>query len=265
MSIFDDFLVRSLIAGIGIAVVAGPIGCFVVWRRLAYFGETIAHSALLGITLAVLFSFNLMLGVLISSIGVVVLMYYIERSENLPTETLLGLLAHGGLATGLVVLSFFPELRIDLEALLFGDILAVSRLDLLVIWLGGGVVFAGLLLLWRQLLTATVSEDLAKTAGMRPERSNLLFGMLMAIVIAGAVKIVGILLIVALLIIPAATARKFAISPESMAAIAAVIGIASVISGLGASLYWDTPAGPSMVVVLLILFAVSRAIALPSR
>ena len=244
-------------------MIAGPMGCFVVWRRLAYFGETIAHSALLGITVAVMFSFNFMLGVLISSIAVVVVMYYIDRSENLPTETLLGLLAHGGLATGLVVLSFFPSMRMDLEALLFGDILAVSRTDLVVIWVGGGVVFASLLLLWRQLLTSTVSEDLAKVARMQPNRANLYFGLLMAIVIAGAVKIVGILLIVALLIIPAATARKFSISPEIMATLAGFLGVMGVIGGLSSSLYWDTPAGPSMVVILMILFAVTRVFNIP--
>ncbi|MCY4128823.1 MAG: metal ABC transporter permease [Gammaproteobacteria bacterium] len=258
MALFDDFLIRSLIAGIGVALIAGPMGCFVVWRRLAYFGETIAHSALLGITIAVVFDFNFMLGVLISSIAVVVVMYYIDRTENLPTETLLGLLAHGGLAIGLVVLSFFPNMRMDLEALLFGDILAVSRVDLVVIWIGGGAVFACLMFLWRQLLTSTVSEDLAQTAEMKPKRANLFFGLLMAILIAGAVKIVGILLIVALLIIPAATVRKFAISPEIMAALAALTGTIGVIGGLGSSLYWDTPAGPSMVVVLMILFALTR-------
>ena len=258
MALFDDFLVRSLIAGIGVALIAGPMGCFVVWRRLAYFGETIAHSALLGITIAIVFNFNFMLGVLISSMAVVVVMYYIDRTENLPTETLLGLLAHGGLATGLVVLSFFPNMRMDLEALLFGDILAVSRTDLIVIWIGGGGVITALLLLWRDLLTSTVSEDLAKTAGMRPQRTNLLFGVLMAILIAGAVKIVGILLIVALLIIPAATTRKFAISPEIMAILAGLLGVIGVVGGLGSSLYWDTPAGPSMVVVLMLLFALSR-------
>ena len=263
MALFDDFLLRSLIAGIGIALIAGPMGCFVVWRRLAYFGETIAHSALLGITIAIVFDFNFMLGVLISSIAVVIVMYFIDRSENLPTETLLGLLAHGGLATGLVLLSFFPNMRMDLEALLFGDILAVSRTDLIVIWIGGGAVFASLLLLWRQLLTSTVSEDLARTTGMHPQRTNLLFGLLMAVLIAGAVKIVGILLIVALLIIPAASARKFAISPEMMASLAALIGLIGVIGGLGSSLYFDTPAGPSMVVILMFLFALSRFFNIP--
>ena len=258
MTIFDDFLVRSLIAGIGIALIAGPMGCFVVWRRLAYFGETIAHSALLGITVAVIFEFNFMLGVLISSIVVVVVMYYMDRSENLPTETLLGLLANGGLATGLVVLSLLPHMHMELEALLFGDILAVSKIDLVVIWLGGSAVFISLMFLWRYLLASTVSEDLAKVAGMNPERANLCYGMLMAVVIAGAVKIVGVLLIVALLIIPAATARKFASGPEVMATLAGVLGIVGVIGGLGSSIYWDTPAGPSMVVTLLFLFAVTR-------
>ena len=153
--------------------------------------------------------------------------------------------------------------RLDLDRLLFGDILAVPRTDLIAIWVGGGILFASLLLLWREPLTSTVSEDLATVAGMQPRRADLYFGLLMAIVIAGAAKRVGILLIVALLIISAATARKFSISPEIMATLAGLMGVVGVIGGLGSSLYWDTPAGPSMVVILMILFAVTRVFNVP--
>lgn len=259
----DDFLVRAVIAGIGIALVTGPMGCFVVWRRLAYFGETIAHSALLGIAMAVVLEIDFTIGVLVSSVVVVVLLFFIERAENLPTETLLGLLAHGGLALGLVILSFFPNMRMDLAALLFGDILAVSKRDLVVVGLGGACVMGCLIYLWRPLLAATVSTELAKTAGMNPDRVRLLFGLLMAVVIAGAVKIVGILLIVALLIIPAATVRKFALGPESMAAFAAFVGVVGVLGGLTASAFLDTPSGPSVVVVVLAVFVVTRLVNLP--
>ena len=255
---FDDFLVRALLAGIGLALVTGPAGCFIVWRRLAYFGETISHSALLGVALAILLDFNLTIGIFVVASAVVLAMFYLERRDTLPTDTLLGLLAHGGLAIGLVTLSFFPNMRMDLQALLFGDILAVSRTDLALIWIGGALALGVLRLIWRPLLAATVSPDLAKVAGMNPERARLVFGVFLAGVIAAAIKVVGVLLIVALLIIPAATARRFATSPELMALGAAGAGIVAVAGGLFASANFDTPSGPSIVVVALALFLVTR-------
>lgn len=254
----DDFFVRALLAGIGLALVTGPAGCFVVWRRLAYFGETIAHSALLGVALAVLIDLNLVVGIFAVASAVVLTMFFLERRDTLPTDTLLGLLAHGGLALGLVTLSFFPDMRIDLKALLFGDILAVSQADLAVIWLGGAVALGVLAWIWRPLLAMTVSTDLATVSGLRPERARLMFGFLVAAAIAVAVKIVGVLLIVALLVIPAATARRFASSPETMAVGAAVAGVLAVAGGLFASAEFDTPSGPSIVVAALALFVVTR-------
>ena len=195
---FDDFLVRALLAGIGLALVTGPAGCFIVWRRLAYFGETIAHSALLGVALAILIDFDLTIGIFVTASMVVLVMFYLESRDTLPTDTLLGLLAHGGLALGLVILSFFPNMRVDLQALLFGDILAVSRADLAVIWIGAALALGVLWRIWRPLLAATVSADLAKVAGMNPDRARLVFGIFLAGVIAAAIKVVGVLLIVAL-------------------------------------------------------------------
>lgn len=255
---FDDFLVRALVAGIGVALVAGPVGCFVVWRRLAYFGETIAHSALLGVALAILLNFHLSIGIFVSAVLIVVLLFFLERQDVLPTDTLLGLLCHGGLALGLVVLSFFPNMRLDLHGLLFGDILAVSRSDLAVVWFGGALALVVLWRIWRPLLATSVSPDLAAVAGLRPERSQLLFGIMMAAVVAVAIKIVGVLLIVALLVIPAASVRRFVSTPEMMALGAAIVGICSVGGGLLASVLADTPSGPSIVLTALALFIVTR-------
>ena len=254
----DDFVTRALLAGVGLALVTGPTGCFMVWRRLAYFGETIAHSALLGVALAVLLDLNIVIGILASASVVVLLMFYLERRDTLPTDTLLGMLAHGGLALGLVALAFFPNMRVDLHALLFGDILAVSRQDLAMVWLGGAVALGVLAWIWRPLLAATVNPDLAAVAGLRPERARLLFGFLVAAIIAVAIKIVGILLIVALLVIPAATVRRFASSPERMAVGAAAAGILATVGGLYASTRFDTPSGPSIVVAALVLFSATR-------
>ena len=253
----DDFFIRAMIAGIGVALIAGLLGCFIVWRRLAYFGDTLSHAALLGVALAFLFEVNITLAVFAVSACVSLALLLLQRHATLSSDSLLGLLAHSSLALGLVALAFMTWVRIDLMGFLFGDILAVSKLDIAIIWLGGLVVLGILAAIWRPLFAATVNRELAEAEGMRPERANIIFMLLMAAVIAISMKIVGVLLITAMLIIPAATARRFCSGPEQMALWAAVIGAASIVSGLFGSLEWDTPAGPSIVVAALAFFVLS--------
>ncbi|TYC63370.1 hypothetical protein FMN50_03255 [Rhodobacterales bacterium] len=253
----DDFFTRALVAGIGVALVAGPLGCFVVWRRMAYFGDTLSHSALLGVALSLLFQFNTTVSVGITSILLAVLLLLLRRSDTLSSDALLGLLSHSALALGLVCLAFMTWVRFDLLGLLFGDILAVTKTDIAMIYCGGALVLAVLALVWRRLFAATVSPDLAAAEGLRPERAELVFMLLTAVVIAISLKIIGALLITALLIIPAASARRLSASPEQMAVIAALIGAASVVGGLFASLNYDTPSGPSIVVAAMVLFVLS--------
>jgi zinc transport system permease protein len=250
----DDFFTRALLAGIGVALIAGPLGCFIVWRRLAYFGDTLSHSALLGVALALLFEANITLAVFGVSAAVALSLLLLQRRATLSSDSLLGLLAHSSLALGLVVLAFMTWVRVDLMGFLFGDILAVSPSDIAIIYGGGLVVITVLILIWRPLFAATVNTDLAEAEGLRPQRANIVFMLLMAMVIAISMKIVGVLLITALLIIPAATARRFARGPEAMAVLAALIGVVAVIAGLFGSLEWDTPSGPSIVVAALGLF-----------
>ncbi|HEX5933139.1 MAG TPA: zinc ABC transporter permease subunit ZnuB [Pseudorhizobium sp.] len=253
----DDFFIRALIAGIGVALTAGPLGCFVVWRRMAYFGDTMAHSALLGVALSLLFGLNLLVSVFAIAVVVSLLLLLLQRRQALSADALLGILSHSTLAIGLVLVAFMSWVRIDLMAFLFGDILAVTPQDIALIWGGGLVVLAAIIYLWRPLVASTVSEDIAEAEGLKPEKTRLLFMLLMALVIAIAMKIVGIMLITALLIIPAATARRFAPSPEKMAVFASVIGAFAVAGGLFGSLHYDTPSGPSIVVAALVLFLVS--------
>lgn len=253
----NDFFVRAMIAGIGVAVVAGPLGCFVVWRRLSYFGDTLAHAALLGVALAFAFEVNLTLSVFVVSAIVAFSLLLLQRKATLSSDALLGLLSHSSLAIGLVVLALISGARLDLMGLLFGDILSVSKSDIALIYLGGLTVLVALIIIWRPLFAATVNLELAEAEGMQPERVNAVFMLLMAIVIAIAMKIVGVLLITALLIIPAATARRLASGPEQMAVLAAAIGIGSVAAGLSGSLRWDTPSGPSIVVAAAGLFVLS--------
>ncbi|WP_390881195.1 zinc ABC transporter permease subunit ZnuB [Nitratireductor aquimarinus] len=256
-TMLDDFFTRALVAGVGLALVTGPLGCFVVWRRMAYFGDTMAHSALLGVALSLVMEINLMVGVFLVAALASVALIIMERRRALSTDALLGILSHSTLALGLVMVAFMTWVRVDLMGFLFGDILAVSKLDIAVIYGGGAVVLGLLIWLWRPLLAATVNTDIAQAEGLKPERSRLIFMLLMAAVIAIAMKLVGILLITALLIIPAATARRFAGGPEMMAVLAAIAGALSVMGGLTASLQFDTPSGPSIVVAALALFLVS--------
>ena len=253
----DDFFSRAVIAGVGVAIVAGPLGCFIVWRRLAYFGDTLSHAALLGVALALLFEVNTTLAVFAVSVCVSLALLLLQRRATLSSDALLGLLAHSALAVGLVALAFMTWVRVDLMGFLFGDILAVTPMDIAVIWIGGTCVLAALAIIWRSLFAATVNFELAQAEGMNPDRSNIIFMLLMAAVIAISMKIVGVLLITALLIIPAAAARRLSAGPEQMAVLSSLIGIAAVIGGLFGSLEWDTPAGPSIVVAALLLFVLS--------
>jgi len=255
----DDFMLRALTAGIGVAVVAAPLGCFVVWRRMAYFGATLAHSALLGVALGLVLSLDLTLGVVISSVAVTLLVALFQRQRLIGSDTLLGILAHSGLAVGLVALSFLHGVRVDLMTYLFGDVLAVSATEIAWIYGGGALVLATLALIWRPLLALTIHEELARAEGVPALRIQIAFMLTLAIAVAIAMKVVGVLLIISLLIIPAAAARGLSRTPEQMAILATAAGALSVLGGLFASLQWDTPSGPSIVVVATVLFALGLA------
>ncbi len=256
----DDFLARALLGGVGVALTAGPLGAFIVWRRMAYFGDTLAHSGLLGVVLGALLGIHPELGVIMTCLVVALILVGLQRQHTLATDTLLGILAHTTLSLGLVALAFLETMRVDLISYLFGDLLSISATDIYWIWGGNVLALAALAGLWRPLLAATVHEELARVEGVPVLQIRLAFMLLIAIVIALAMKVVGILLITSLLIIPAATARRFARSPEGMAVLASLIGCAAIGLGLWASLRWDTPAGPSVVVAATGLFGLAATI-----
>ncbi len=255
----DDFLLRALAAGIGVALLAGPLGCFVVWRRMAYLGDSLAHSALLGIAIGLLLDLEATLAIVFAGLAFAVLLVGLQQQRQLATDTLLGLLAHSGLAIGLVVLSFAEGVRVDLMGYLFGDVLAVRSRDLLWIWGGGALLVGVLAALWRPLLLATLQEDMARAEGQPVLALRFALTLLLALTVALAMKVVGILLITSLLIVPAAAARPLARTPVAMALIAAAAGSLSVAGGIGGSYLADTPTGPSIVVAALLLFLLSQA------
>ena len=251
----DDFMVRATLAGVGVAFAAAPLGCFVVWRRMAYFGDATAHAAMLGVAMSLAMEMSIFLGTVAVALAMAATVNLLA-GRGYAMDTLLGVLAHSALAFGLVAVSFLSGVRIDLMAYLFGDILAVSRSDLSVIWGGAALVVALIASRWPALLTATLNEELAYSSGLDPRREQLILTLSLAITVAVAIKVVGVLLIAAMLIIPAAAARSLARTPEAMAVIAAAIGGVSAVAGLRAAYAFDAPAGPSIVCVAAVLFAV---------
>jgi zinc transport system permease protein len=255
----DDFMVRAALAGLGVNLTAAPLGCFVVWRRMAYFGDATAHASILGVALSLVLSLPMLPSVLFAAM-VMALLSLKLANKGFAMDTLLGVLAHSALAIGLVSVSFISGVRIDLMAYLFGDILAVSKVDLLTIWIGAFVVIGLMAHRWSNLLLVTLNPDLAIASGISPKREQLILTLSLAIVVAVAIKIVGVLLIVAMLIIPAAAARPMSRTPETMAIIAAIIGGSASLLGLLASYLFDTPTGPTIVSVATGLFLIINAV-----
>ncbi len=250
----DDFMMRATLAGVGVACAAAPLGCFVVWRRMAYFGDATAHAAMLGIALSLAMQMSIFMGAMAVALAMAATVNLLA-GRGYAIDTVLGVLSHSALAFGLVAVSFLSGIRIDLMAYLFGDILAVSHGALLVIWGGAALVVALIASRWSALLASTLNEELAYASGLDPRREQLILTLSLAITVAVAIKVVGVLLIAAMLIIPAAAARSLARTPEAMAMIAAAIGGVSVVAGLRAAYVLDTPAGPSIVCVAALLFA----------
>ena len=253
-----EFLWLAIAAGIFVALIAAPLGTLVVWQRMAYFGDTLAHAALLGTALGLLLHVNIWLAVFGVAIVVGFVLAALQRRTQVSTDSLLGIIAHGSLALGLVVFSFSPT-RVDLNSYLFGDLLAVTRGDLLLIAVLGALIAVALRIYWDKLLAVTVQAELAAVEGLAVDRLRLLQLLLLALLVAVAMKVVGALLVTALLIIPANCARPWSRTPEHMAALAALFGGGSVLLGIGLSFWLDTPTGASVVLCSALLFALSHS------
>ncbi|MHA3914684.1 metal ABC transporter permease [Halovulum sp. GXIMD14793] len=255
----DDFMLRALLAGLAVVLAAGPLGCIVVWRRMAYFGDATAHGSILGVALAVAFSFPIFVGVLAIAL-IVAFTVTLGSNRQFAADTLLGVVAHAGLALGLLALSLTDARMIDPEAILVGDIVTVTKGDLALILVGAAAVLVAILSNWNALLTATINPDLAQASGINPRRAQMVLTLSLAVLVAVAIKVVGALMITALLIIPAAAARPLVRSPEAMAVLATLIGVASVGGGLWTSWHLDSQTGPSIVSAAVLFFVVSVVI-----
>ena len=252
-----EFMLIAALTGIGVALATGPLGAFVIWRRMAYFGDTLAHGALLGVALGIFLQINIVLAIALSSLALALGLNNLKKRATLANDTLLGILSHTSLAAGLVLVSVLSDNRVDLFGFLFGDLLTSTWQDVIVIYVISSIVLATLYFYWRPLVLATIDENIAKIDGIPIDKLNALLVIIIALVIAFAMKVVGILLITALLIIPAATSRHFSKNPEPMALGAALVGCAATLIGLACSYWLDTPAGPSIVLAASLLFSCS--------
>lgn len=255
-----ELLLLPLLVGCMVALISAPLGAFVMWNRLVYFGDTLAHSALLGVAFALLFSVAPSIGISLACIAIAVLLWLLQKRSDLANDSLLGIISHSSLALGLVCVSVLSDTRIDLHAYLFGDLLTVTYQDLVLITIIGIVIFGGLIFTWRGLLMMTIDKQLAQVEGIHVERLRLLLMVFIALLIGIAMKVVGILLITALLIIPAASARKITRSPEAMVFVASLIALSSVCLGLMTSFFLDTPPGASIVLSGTVFFIVVQSL-----
>lgn len=255
----DDFLVRAAFAGLGVALATAPLGCFVVWRRMAYFGDATAHPALLGVALALALDGPVMVGVLAVALFIALAVSTFSE-RGLAEDSLLGVLAHSMLAIGLLSVSLLNGVRVNLTAYLVGNILAVSKQDLALIWGGGFIIVALIVWRWQALLTSTLSPNLAQASGINARREQFVLTIALAIVVAVAIKVVDALLISALLIIPAAAARPLAKTPEAMAIAAAIIGSLAALGGLGLAFELDTQTGPTIITIAAATFFMTNVV-----
>lgn len=253
----EPFILRAALAGLALVCATGPLGCFVLWGRMAYFGDAMGHAAMLGVALALAAGWPVPAGTILVAVILALVMVRLS-GRTYSSDTILGVLAHGSLAAGLVAASLVPSLRLNLEAFLFGDILSVTMPE---VWLTAGIAAGVLLLLasrWQRILTSITHEEMAAASGIRPEVERLILTLALAVIVAASIRLVGTLLIAALLVIPAAAARAFSRTPEQMAVCASLIGALSILGGLWISLGFDTPAGPSIVLASVAAFTLSR-------
>ena len=263
-SMIDQFILEALLAGLCLSLMSGPLGVFVVWRRMSYFGDSLAHSALLGVAIGLWLDISSFLAVSVLAIIIVLLLLVLRKKQSLPNDTLLGIFAHSTLSLGLIIFALMDAPNVDLMAYLFGDILALSHQDLYLLGVLSVAVPCVLAVFWRALLLMTVHRELAKVEGVPVDRIELGFCLLLALVIAVGMKVVGVLLISALLIIPSAAARRFARSPLHMVVLAVIISVMSVVGGLFLSFWQDTPTGASIVVTAALIFTLVWALPEPT-
>ena len=254
----EDFILRALIAALGISIIAGSLGCFVIWKRMSYFSESISHSALLGVSLGLASGLGMHAGLVIVGVVFAGLIVILQQKQVLSSDAILGIFSHLALSLGIVILGIIGGENTDYFALLFGDVLSINDQDIVWIYAVLLIIISLLVVFWQKLLLLTLNEELAVSQGLNRTFYQLLFMLMIALTVSISVQIVGVLLITSLLIIPPAVARVFANSPLRMVFQSIGISIVAVLMGLSASVFYDLATGPTIVIALGVLFTLSQ-------
>ena len=257
---FDDFLVRSVLAGLIMILIAAPMGCLIVWQRLAFLGDTLGHAAVLGVGIGLMLEVKPIFGVLLIVVLLVVSLSRVSSFNNALTETTLAIIAHTGLAGGIILLGFVSDRSINLEAILFGDLLAISLDDLKALFFTTLILLAGLVIHWRSFVALSVSREIAQAEGIEVKKTQFLMYTMIALLVAVMIKVMGVLLIAAMLVIPTTSARLFSRGPEQMVVLSGFFGLGALFGGLAGSFHLDWQTGPSIVVCATLLLLASLVV-----
>jgi zinc transport system permease protein len=253
----DSFLLNAIFGGLIIASVSGLLGCFVLWKNMAYFGDALSHSALLGITIGILFHLNLTIAV--SLVAILFAIVFSQNTSRYSNDTMLGVISYSALSLAIIVNSY-KKVKMDLIGYLFGDILAINYHDMLYLSICTLVISIWIYRNWSELIMLSICEEYLHASGGNVRRTKLGFALVLALFIATSFKVVGILLITAMLIIPAASALAISRSPLQMAKLAVIIGSFSCICGIAGAFYFNAPTGPSIVVTSLLCFVITNVV-----
>jgi zinc transport system permease protein len=257
----DDFLLRALFAGLIMVVIAAPMGCLMVWQRLAFLSDTLGHAAVMGVGLGLMLQIEPLYGVLAVALVIVFSLSRVSHFNNALSETTLAIISHTGLAGGIILVGLLPAPTVNLEAILFGDLLATTRGDLLNLLLTTIVLLVLLLRYWRAFVAVSVSREIAQAEGIEVRRVQALMYVMIALLVAVMMKVMGVLLIAAMLVIPTSSARLFSRSPEQMVLISGLYGLAALGGGLTGSFQFDWQTGPAIVISATLLLLLTLAYA----
>jgi zinc transport system permease protein len=249
IELLDDFVLRASLAGLIMVVIAAPMGCLMVWQRLAFLSDTLGHAAVLGVGVGLLLQVQPIFGVLAVALVIVFSLSRVGNFDSALSETTLAIISHTGLAGGIILVGILPGPGVNLEAILFGDLLATSKSDLLSLLLTTSLLVVLLLRNWRAFVAVSVSREIAQAEGVEVRRVQLLM------------KVMGVLLIAAMLVIPTSSARLFSRSPEQMVLISGFYGLAALAGGMASSFHFDWQTGPAIVLSATLLLLLTLVVA----
>ncbi|MBI4849592.1 MAG: metal ABC transporter permease [Nitrospirae bacterium] len=248
------FIQRAFVASLIVGVLCPFVGNFVVLRRMSFFSDAISHSAFAGIAVGALLGIDLSVSSVVVAILISMLIAVLSEKTSLSHDTVIGIAFSGSIASGMLVMGMLKGYRADIFTYLFGDILAITNTDLLLLFVIGVLCISALLFFSKPFLQITFNRDLAQVEGINVRLFEYLLFFIIAIVVTVSLKIIGIILVTSLLVVPAAAAKNLALSMRRLFALSCIFGLVSGITGLMLSVYLNTPSGPTIVLVSVGIF-----------